>query len=531
MTERARSRTEDRAWTEEARSWTEYEVFSLLQQILYPRNDGAFATTGKSAPKSFTMLRTLKTGVDDSGTPRPMVLYWLSVCGPNAIMIAALQSGPLGTSTFGPLTIPGVTITLAPMFVPLLEGVTIAPPLKGSFTLGRVVAGVLSVRSDQISVSMAPTTGTFSVGCLVNVASFSRDSLSPPALHQATLAKKNTFINVPTADGVTVIVGPDVPPVSYAVDVTTTYAVGNFSTPQVITARSIPAPATQTYATYYFLFSVADGTSSQATPSTVFPVPMLLASGGITGSSLFQYNIPWPINPFRPFARIRLSLNNTVVDTNVVGNPPIANQTVTVCNIYMGQDESYTLVPQYDMVMSQVGSQAILDSSVFTSPGTFPSTTVINTPRVHPGYMYVGTLVVLTAYGGPLGSEIPNGSLTLNSVQFDDEASINNIGCARIIRWDNVPSSQPVVIDGLQIAEVVPSQGLAPYIELPGGWKCNRDTWDVICMFFGNNDFTMLKRVYTRTEFAIVIRESAVSMSPEWKALVQAVRNALLRLQ
>jgi hypothetical protein len=457
---------------------------ALLKQILDPNtSDYPFSNSGDKGLQSFSVRATFS----GTATGDVVLLVWQPSTGVNSFTAYVLGSGNIfqDTSGDGEVAITGLTMTIAPVFAPILaqmNPISVQPGTSGNYPFGRIVTGKVHMYSNQTSTTTACLSGTISAGVLSQLSSMSGKQLSTVSIVQQDLLKKDSYLSHRIDQGVVSIVGPDITE-PYEMDNTIIRSLPNFMAANVSVQNFLdPTPATWSY----YLFSVADIGVKDVVGQTTVP---MITTPAVPAGWAGTFPIPWPNSPYAPWAEIQVTVANQLKDAS--GNPLVAK--VVLQHLYISYDTTLHQISNGTdgHIYEAVNNALEAATGAFPQPNLNPVSVIKDKPFYIPGALYIGTLMMV--WIPPGASE---GNLQIRQVMFFDEVSNHVLGPSRVFRVDNLAEGQQVLIAGTIFAEATPTQSLAPYIQLPGGIMPTQGVVDVLARLFGDPSCSFLRRIY-----------------------------------
>lgn len=419
------------------------------------------------ARKDITVYGVLKPGTDVDSTG---MIIWNVNRGCYSVVLAGLPETI--TFPFGGISTMIQVATYAilnPWPIPYKSSqdmLSLKPDLTGTMDLGRPVAGLITMYSATTSTTLAALNGELAgstVSDLRNCGDF-----SVPAIIQAGSTIKDAICNVRPNKGISSIIGCDVPADVAMINFDDGIACGPtalISGTGAMTTLDILAEGTACFAVYDPLG--LNMTLSLAVPGYVtFGVKEVLPPGVHVSCRTAITFTNANIGVFQVVAEVYYA-------TVMAGQPARC----TVETLIMG-----TLTTE----KTKPGQTTIFESAI--SLNRFDK-------------QIVAICFGLCAVSPTVGSPYPNFTFK-TSVLAHDAYGPSGFGAFRILRWDNVDSTQTINVKGTIMTEAVPSGAIAPFVKgspSAGATTTPHHVLSALRSLF-NNPATAARRVFVASD-------------------------------
>lgn len=399
-------------------------LVQMLKSLFHPKEYVGGIPCDSPVPlacKDLTIYSVLKTGTD---VPTSGFLVWNVLRGCYSITLSAMPSELQVTHTSG-LNIG--TYPMNPVWpVPILNSnnlLNIKPDLTQTMSLARLSAGAVTVYSATTSTTLAAINGELcgsSVTDLRNCGSF-----NVPDLVQASSTAKDGVCNVRPARGVTTVVGPDV---------------GNRV--KIVNYDMAALSGEDGVVNSPMFSSVALGASVGFVGGVFDPFQMnLLPSAFASTFKGTSWGSPIP-----------QGIDITPSISFYVSPIPSGFAYNVTFEVGIGKVSSTGVVNVRSVL---VPCQQVITNFNFTGEALYTAS------RVHVGFDEMVVYVfpnVTTAGSTPMFS-------FKTSITLHDAYGASGFGSYRIVRWDNIDTSQTLNIKGTFMVEGVPAGSIAPFVK------------------------------------------------------------------
>lgn len=420
---------------------------------------------------------------------------------------------------------------------------TVSPNLSEQFSFVRPFAGQVSLYSSTISTTNASLSGTVAITTLTDFrdALVAGQGLEVTTLVQQAVTKKDGIANVPVYDGVTSVLGSDIPtdftpPDPSRVVVYRDGIGGPLDTVELVNYNStIPfliyggevCTASYFFTPYNFT-TVTSGTLPRDGPanSTIVRIPL---------QSPFMEAVPeiemrMPTTNVAPtfsgavtqgYIRLRVVTFNVYahVSTGTIASTNNCSYTysrpnamyIIRCDQAINNDEYQIQSRLFDF---SHGAGAGIDTAE-------PQDATIAGMQETRGGIYIGTHVYVYCenfYNSPVGTGLTNVNAMAALVRVRMHAralySQGNLGPVRVIRYDTLEAGQTLNVTGRLLCECVPTGVLAPYVtpsSLTDRMSMAVGLLPFISMLY--NGKSPFRRNWTRSEYQRLCEQVVPSLS------------------
>lgn len=407
----------------------------MLRTLFHPKEYVGGIPVESPVPitrKDLTLYSVLKTGTDVQTTG---FLVWNVLRGCYSVTLSgtasAIEFGMESRVLDPVVSQPNSTQWPIP-YALSSRMLNIKPDLTETMSMARISSGLINVYSATTSTTLAAINGQLAATSITDLRNCGEFSV--PDLEQAASSVKDCVSNVRPALGVSVVVGSDVSLDVRMVDYDRGYANGADGLMKS-TGTLLPA----------------------LSPGDLWMAPVYspFVDNPITLTGMFSNLAPsWGLGKVIPQG---LDITVDVVIsplTAVIGATAVMNPFV---EIHLGTVNPMT---------------GICDTSVITCGLTAYN---VNTPAVVAITHSTGRvkipfdkqIIAVCVAGVASNATIPNSSVSY-SLRLHDAYSESGFGSYRVVRWDNVDTTQTLNIHGTFMVEGVPSGPIAPYVKGTG---------------------------------------------------------------
>lgn len=488
-------------------------------------------------------------GSESVSSQTGMILY-LPLRGVGSIarfgFVAAGVTSPINTLPLGNITLSALItdsflgiVYNAPLAIPYLgtassaEQIVISPELDLDFSKTRTYAGRFSVKSTTLSAGTIALNGYMAAGSISDTRDICQNgpvggttrAYSIGDLNQQSVTKKDGLQEVSVMDGITCLVGPDIP--------------GEFTPPNTDSVDMLKGE--------YATFAITD--TQVASFVTGFPTGQYNPLFSIWASPWFttaNVDATWLVS----HQNLYLGAINEYgcVDYEIEGRYQFNTSSKVSAAVMAGDFKLEAVVQHYwavvhpatgalqyvtgsDNITLAVRSDGDPDSSLPpTRAMEFKAFKASFTPKMRidkytgridgfsrlNGGKYIGSFIAVCAVGSHEGAAIVghtwNFTLEPNTTYLRARArnvdQIGEVGPARVIRWDNVSKDQNMRVDCLFNVQCIPQGTIAPFVQVaamtnPESTDLNAIPW-IASLYNGPGIF---RRVWTTPEYEEMLRQ------------------------
>lgn len=368
------------------------------------------------------------------------------------------------------------------------QQILVSPDASKDFTFTRLVAGVISLASEDVPIGSTSLTGNITAGTIQDFRDIAQNlsgvSFAASDIKQQTVTAKDSYVKEQLECGYAAIVGSDIP-VNFTVpnrDDFDEINGGNEYYPEFMSAGQTTTYAAGT-AAYAFAVQYSDCWVSPWNTTlggaSVIPGCTQLTMGNVSPFDTIDISVALDTVKFQAstvsasFGTV-LSLQVTFVDVyaSVINNGQIvyhtASETVPIIIgvINSAETAEYEFKQVYYAHHSAQTCQYY--QSIPTETGGTNCYGNVGTARIDERGMYVGTYTCVSFLNNYLSVTATDLSLSINAIRGQVKArsiySEGNLGPIRVCRYDNVGAQQTITVNGSLLLECVPEGQIAPFV-------------------------------------------------------------------